>query len=327
MGIIHNITALGLLAMGAFAPAQAATVTYTTFRGADLSLEAWEGAHVTVLTQSAARDPGVMSQVVGQLDAAWGLYRDLTGQAPVAWAPYTLNGRATIAEVADTCGAGCAFLGLNGIEIMPTYMDLLYDGVRDAGQFDQVLFYELGRNFWFYGGKLGAAPPMATGFAVANRFVSMEETGAQGAPFNGTEPFDAFKQFVTVDQMAAYQADESLNWESAIGAGLGIPGRRYGDGASLAGAMLYQIYADHGYDAYRDFYTNLTLLPDARDPAQAAHNLMRAAYVATGQNYATAFKAQAYAAAVPLPGALGGVVLAVASLIGVSVRRRSRGRA
>ena len=163
---------------------------------------------------------------------------------------------------------------------------------------------------------------MVTGFAIANRFVSMEEVGAAGAPFDGTEPFDAFKTFVTSDQLAAYQNDPLLNWTTAIAGEGGVPGRRYGDAPSLSGAMFYQIYADHGYAAYRDFYTNLTLLPGAATPSQEAYNFLRAAYLATGQNYVKPFKAQAYASAVPLPGAAGALLFAVAGLLGAALRRK-----
>jgi hypothetical protein len=59
--------------------------------------------------------------------------------------------------VSQTCGAACSYLGVTGTEIEPPYFQTLYDGIANNDLYDQALFYEFGRNFWFYGDAL--APP------------------------------------------------------------------------------------------------------------------------------------------------------------------------
>lgn len=95
-----------------------------------------------------------------------------------------------------TCGAGCSVLGQAGIEIMHDYLEPLYTEVATSNQYDQVLFYELGRHFWFWSPQLQfkspELDPVVTGFAVWMRFRSMKAAKVKGAPFNGT-PFTTFQ--------------------------------------------------------------------------------------------------------------------------------------
>jgi hypothetical protein len=115
-----SVLALGLGLLAA-ASATANVVTYTSFRGAPYELTEWQGANITLLTQSAALDVPTINGIVNTLDGAWSVYHDLTGRRPSFNAPTTINRRATIAEVPNgqTCGARCAYLGSNGIEVMP----------------------------------------------------------------------------------------------------------------------------------------------------------------------------------------------------------------
>ena len=196
------IFCIALLVMAA---TEAKAVSYTGFHGNTYELTPWEGTNVVVLTQSNALDVSTMRNIVENLDGAWDVYEDLTGRSPTPWPATTLNGLSTIAEVPDgeTCGAGCAYLGFTGIEIASTYWNILYDGVMSANEYDQVLFFELGRNFWLYSEQLGAIEPFVTGFAIANRFVSMNEIDVAGGPF-GSLTFDEFKRLATEELFAAY---------------------------------------------------------------------------------------------------------------------------
>ncbi len=267
------------------------TTTYTSFQNDTYVLIPWEGTHVVVLTRNSA-DGSTMSRIVGKLDDAWAVYEDMTGRVPTPIAAYTLDGRSTIAEVPDgaTCGAGCAYLGSTGIELTSTSWDVLYNGVNQNNEYDQVLFYELGRNFWLYDNQLKAINAFVTGFAIANRFVSMTETEAAGAPF-GILPFDEFQRLATVDLITAYGANSDLDWRSTLGNDSGVPGQRFDGSADLAGAMMHRVYEDHGYAAYRSFWREMNDLPLATTIDEAMANFINAAYLGTGQDYRLLLKA------------------------------------
>src|SRR5262245_52758796 len=99
-------------------PIYAGTYQYTAFNGTQYSMDVWRGDNVSVLTPVADRsryEQQSLLKLVNGLDGAFAYYRDATGRLPISWQPTTLDGRDTVAAVASTCGAGCGYLGFNGI--------------------------------------------------------------------------------------------------------------------------------------------------------------------------------------------------------------------
>jgi hypothetical protein len=236
-----------------------------------------------------------MSKILTALDSAWEFYSDVTGREPTPH--FELDGRATIAVVQNTCGAGCGFLGLTGIEIMPEYFQILYDSVQTADQYDQVLFYEMGRNFWFYGAQLGelGSPgpglegPFTTGFAILNRYFSMQAAGVEGAPFRG-QPFEEFNENQFQDLPRIYFADPNLDWRNTLDANV-FPGEPFQLGAAdLAAALTYRIFEDFGGEIYKDFWRALGTLPRAFTSEDALQNFLTAARETAGIDYSFLFK-------------------------------------
>lgn len=289
-GILWIALACGLEA----APVRpGAPVTYNTFQGQSIQLVPWFGKYVVVLTADASLDSTVMADLVSGVNRAYFVYRQFTGQTPQLHPPTVLEGRGTVAEVPDgaTCGAGCGFLGLTGIELAATTFDTLYDGIHLRRQYDQAVFYELGRNFWFYQDQLGALDPFVTGFAIANRFVSMERAHLEGGPF-GALSFEEFKRSIVTDLLDDYLADPSLDWRNTLLLNVGPPNPHGWGAADLAGAMMYRIYAENGFAKYRAFWTELANLPLASTPESAIENFVLAAFAATGKDYGYLFKGE-----------------------------------
>ena len=150
MALLAIAVSLALLVGPAAARAatQLQPVSYTDFDGHAETLVPWQGEKVVVLTDPrTARDPDVMTRLVGALDRAYGYYADTTGRTPAL--NKSLNGRDTVAEVPHTCGAGCGYLGSTGIEVQTYYFESMYREVAQNDRYSQIPFYELGRNFWF----------------------------------------------------------------------------------------------------------------------------------------------------------------------------------
>jgi serralysin len=253
------------------------------------TLTPWEGAHVAVLTgptaNGGAYDPLIMTRIVEALDASYEVYAQFTGATPT---PYiTFNGKLSIAELPDNPSynfAAHGYLGLTGIEIQQTYFDALYRSAQ-TNQYDQALFYELGRNFWFYQAQLGAADPFVTGFAIANRFISMDVAGLEGGPFNGTVPFDVFKADTLETLNANFFGNPDYTLANTLEADT-APANSFGAGAAdFAGSLLYRVFDDFGLSGYTAFYEVLKSLPAANTPAEAVANFIKAASEATGIDY------------------------------------------
>jgi hypothetical protein len=261
-------------------------MTYTSFDGEELVRYAYVGDEIAVLVDSPDYDASVMNEIVATFDRAYDYYFQATGRHPATY--FTYQGRATIAQVSSTCGAGCGYLGATGIEILDSTWSLLYEGVRDRGEFDQVVFYELGRNFWFYESKIGlVAPdpnPIPTGFAVAMRFESMDAAGVDGGPFNGID-FNVFRSQVRglIDE---YLADEELNFNNTIRVGESPVGW----GATDLFASFYLRLADEfGLSFKRNFWKEVGALPDRNSTQDAVDNMAIAASLAADENLGSRF--------------------------------------
>ena len=149
----------------------------------------------------------------------------------------------------STCGAGCGYLGFTGIELQTTYFDSLYDSLRLHNYYDQPLFYEFGRNFWFYGGQLeykGADDhgAVTTGYAVFMRFMAMDSVQVQPAYF-GNVRFAYFRSEVE-ELLTRYLANPAYTWATTLQVGQ-APTNPLGLGATdLLASFLFRLRADYG---------------------------------------------------------------------------------
>lgn len=233
-----------------------------------------------------------MAKILAALDKAFAYYRFATGQAPTAYDPTTLEGRDTIAIVNATCGAGCSYVGFTGTEILNQYFQVLYSGVANANEYDQVLFYEFGRNYWFYGGQLDYhspdVDPVATGFAVYMRFVTMNAIGVAGGPYNGV-PFLGFATAVT-NLMDAYVLSPSLNWSNTFRISQAPPNSLGLGGTDLIASLLMRIGRDFGGANFpSDFWHAAGLRSSAQTTLEAADNFVLTACAATHRNLTYVF--------------------------------------
>ncbi len=264
--------------------------TYTRHDGKTETLTPWQGGHVTVLTEAGARDPTVMTSLVGALDRAWAYYATVTGRSP-AENQYALNGRDMIAEVLHTyCGpkvkneqqandVACTYIGATGTEILAPFFDYGYDEIAQHNLYDQVLFYELGRSFWFWGPQLSfhkpsGAPstwedPVTTGYAVLMRFESMAAAGVSGAP-----PVDTHTSFSTyyneiAELASVYEANPSFTFNETLAQDKPPPGN-YQCGSGACGgtdfwaSLMLQLAARHGGSSFLSrFWRDASTYPPA----------------------------------------------------------------
>ncbi len=275
-------------------PPGVATVamSYVDFDGQTLSLVGHLGQHIALLVPPGSWDDVVVDRIVGRLDAAFAYYHSITGHAPSGGDLY--KGLDEIAVVPSTCGAGCSYIGTNGIELLQSSWQELYDDVSSAGTFDQVLFYEFGRNFWYLTPKLTYLAPdddgtVTTGFAVLNRFTSMDAAGVTGGPFYGSTvmPFSQLRSDVEalVDE---YVQNPSLNWSNTLAVGQGVPGSNLGS-TDLFASMVMRLAKYFGSGIYTHLWLDAENLPDAATTQQAVDNFMLAACAASGRNLSSLF--------------------------------------
>ncbi len=175
-------------------------VSYESFKSDKHQLFPWEGRNVVLLTRTTSLSPTVMGRILFTLDKAFDSYESITQYSPSKGRAH--NNKLSIAVLASNdvgCGAACGYLGATGIEMSQPLFNRLYNGVERFDQYDQALFYELGRNFWDYGGfqkvlTVGGrgsweSDPFwdvsTTGFACYMRAVTVELNQIPMLPWDG----------------------------------------------------------------------------------------------------------------------------------------------
>jgi hypothetical protein len=267
--------------------------TYDSILGDVMTMNIWQGTHVSLLTPTSMTglNPTVMATILATVDNAYEYYASATGGLPAPFPPnYYINGRDTIAIVPHTGGAGYSYLSTTGVEIETPYFNTLYDEVMNNDQYDQVVFYELGRNFWLYNSQLAGTSigsnSFATGYAVLMRFLSLDSTGQAGGPFNSWT-YNEFEQNVKnlVDE---YVADPSLNFNNTLEIGQGVPNTQLGSTDLFASFML-RLGLDFGNSFFGSLWKEVAAEPAVTTDQGAIDNLFLAACHAADRDLSNLF--------------------------------------
>ena len=214
-------------------------IEYTAFNNIKYQLCPCVGRNVALLVPPSLYEISVLTTIVSKIDAAYDFYYLTNGQKPTLYFKYLTC--STVAVTDSSCGAGCGFLGATGIEMVTGFFNVLYNNVKNNNLYDQVVFYEMGRNFWFYRNKieyvgLDEIANITTGYAVFMRFASMENVGVNGVNF-GSQPFDTFKQNV-INHFTIYLNNNSLSWRNTLKLGKSATG---GSPTTLVASMFFKL--------------------------------------------------------------------------------------
>lgn len=255
---------------------------------------AWVGDKVAFLTRDTTRSPCVMRRIVHVADEVFSWYEQATGRRPAARMQY--EGRATITTVGDLPGAAIGLFGETGIEVQGRYFEDLYAGVSAHNEFDHLIFYEMGRNFWFYGSKIdfkGAdigrphIPTLATGYAIFMRYMAIDATGAKQLPFNGHR-FDQYR-LEAERLLDRYVADTSLNFDNTLRVQRAPANPVQLEWTDLCASFLLRLVRVHGRAFIPALWRQVATQPDALTTQDAIDNWVVAASAAAGRDLAPLF--------------------------------------
>lgn len=262
---------------------------YTSFQSTPLNLYAWNGSKVMILSSSNSLNQAAMTKWINAMDGTYNYYQLCNGREPNFNSSTYINNRSTIAEVASTCGAGCGYLGTTGIELQTTYFNNTYNGILNNNEYDQAVFYEFGRNFWFYDNQLKykTSDPVVTGYAIFMRFMAIENLGLNGGPF-GSLSFTNFKNQIK-NLLPAYMADTSLNWNNTLGQGKGVP-NLYG-ASDLFASFCFYLKENYGGQTWvQNVWKQVALRPTALTTQDAVDNFIIASSKAANSNLTALFQ-------------------------------------
>ena len=276
---------------------QPSKISYTSFQGEVLERHVTSGRKVAFAVADRGTDPAALKKALKVFDAAHEFYAEATGREPADRKENTWRGCTLIAEVEKTCGAGCAYLGTRGIEIMPAHLQILLSGIAKKNQYDQVLFYELGRNFWFYGDQLeyqsadAKTGSVTTGFAVFMRFVAMEAAGVEGGPFQ-ERPFAEFRSVVE-GLVDTYEQDPKWTWQNTLREAKGVPSKLQLGATDLFASFCFRLMREFGGTAYVGrLWREAGKCPAAKTTQDAIDNFVVAASLAAKRDLSPVFVGQ-----------------------------------
>lgn len=266
-------------------------IEYQTFQNAKLKLHAWSGKKVTFLTQNAGVDPNLMQELCTTFDGIYDFYFEATGKAPQQIKHY--EGRLTVAEVNETCGAACGYLGATGVELSKGCFAELYNGYQKRKTIDQAPPYEFGRKFWFYHPQLAYQKSVSdraivTGYAVFMRIVSLDAAGAKLGPFRDKTGDESRKIMESLIDL--YEVDPKFTWENTLKVDGAPPNLLGPNGTDLFASFCLRLVRDQGGRAFvNKLWKAAEKRPAAKSTQDAVDNFIIAASQAAGKDLSEQF--------------------------------------
>jgi hypothetical protein len=278
---------------------EAEPVEYTSFNGERYSLFAYEGRNVRVLADQPNLD---IDGLIHWIDLGYDAYFAATGQHPGDTAQS--QGKTTIAR-ATTCGAGCGYLGVRGVEIAPDFFDEAVAEFARSGKPDHIFFYEFGRNFWFYGDKLefnharadqssrGSGDFFTNGFPIfmeraISEFLEIEYSGA-GAGADGFESSNARWLTGYLNDTSRDYYSDFADFESSVYTDP-ITNIRLGTMDFFAEVMMDVARNFGGMDFVNRLWKEVAQRRDWQNEVSALGNLIASASMAAGEDLTSRFR-------------------------------------
>jgi hypothetical protein len=255
-------------------------VEYRDFKRNTHRLYPWEGRNIVLLTEAREHDPELIGRLVDIFDKTFDYFARVTGRKPNTY--YAMNNKTTIAEVPETCGAGCGMIGATGVEMTrDSFAGHLEDLQRD-GQIRSLVMWEFGRNFFFYEGQMRYKSPDRIG--IKNTFAAVMRTLVFRDEQLPMQPFMVEVSESHDQDLDGYVADISSNFDNTLRINAGTGSSRDG-GWKLMAAMIIRLHRDYGGAKFNArFWQAMGRQPKAETTQDAIDNFARAACLAAEKN-------------------------------------------
>lgn len=277
-------------------------VEYETINGDITHLYPYDGKYVSLLLLNNNYDEVIIEEILNTFDSAYKLFKEVTGRDPHL-SKQQRNGRLTLAEIGDHLmpeGAGAhADTGVTGIEMRSYVFSNLYNGVQENSKYDQALFYELGRNFWFYSSEISASRDfpsansqnannhfvVGTGYAIFMRHWLMNKLGLKGT-FNGGSLTDLEKEIKGL--LTTYVWDEQYSFENTVVLNLSTSTTK--SGADMFASFLFALAEQYGDEFIHKLWKEIENGKNAAKKYSSTDNFIVAASKAANKDLRDTFK-------------------------------------
>ena len=246
----------------------------------------WWGEHVVLLTYESDYDPQAMKKWTDAADRMYEFYIECTREAPPVMVNCFMNGRITIAQSENWPAAAVGWIWNTGIAIADGTFDGLYNSYLN-GNGDTLTPYEMGRNFWKFGGKItyNGDEPECTGYSVfMRRILTVELLGQNLDP-------DADTPTVNLDKILGIYLASGKTYENTIAVNQGVDNPYDSSSQALFASFLFELQKKYGgTDWVIRFWNYVDERPDAASEQTAVDNIIVAASQASGKNLCSLFE-------------------------------------
>ena len=246
----------------------------------------WWGEHVVLLTYESDYDPQAMKKWTDAADRMYEFYIECTREAPPVMVNCFMNGRITIAQSENWPAAAVGWIWNTGIAIADGTFDGLYNSYLN-GNGDTLTPYEMGRNFWKFGGKItyNGDEPECTGYSVfMRRILTVELLGQNLDP-------DADTPTVNLDKILGIYLASGKTYENTIAVNQGVDNPYDSSSQALFASFLFELQKKYGgTDWVIRFWNYVDERPDAASEQTAVDNIIVAASQASGKNLCALFE-------------------------------------
>jgi hypothetical protein len=275
--------------------------TYSSMNGSNLTEYVWKGTKTALMTADRTCPTATLMKIVDGVDLGYAFYRNATNKDPQTWAATSYQGLNVMAALPSgtmsACGTNfmaCGYFGFTGVEFRDTAFTNICNVTKNSDQYDQTPYYELGRNFWFYGDKLeykgsDSTGSITTGYAVGMRFLAMDYAGvsSKGAPIGSTS-FSSMRTAIE-GLVDTYRTNSSLTWTNTLRAGV-APSNAYGLGGSdFFASFVLRLRRVHGTGFINQLWQKAEARSNAVTTQDAVDNFVIAASQAANANLYSLF--------------------------------------
>lgn len=203
----------------------------------------------------------------------------------------------SIAEVDQTCGTCCGRIGFPGIEIQTGKFLKIYNSYTKYKKFDSLVFYELGRNFWFYDDQLtcsesGISNAMRTGFAVFMRNICVDKLSIDADSINYISYNQYLKDLKSI--FYYYSADTTLNIDKVLIDDIlpEISSDLEVTGSNFWASLLFFLYDQKGFgdDWLNRIWSDISKKPESQNENDILKNFFSACNPASEETIENLFE-------------------------------------
>ncbi len=262
-------------------------ILYDSFKGERLHLDLINGKNVSFALLENPIPTSDLTKLILKIDSAYDYAKVITGFEPKVKSNF-LSDKLIYAQVSNTCGVGCGYLGMKGVEIEKEYFNGILLNFHTDKEIDPLFFYEMGRNFFPYSNKLELkinkeTHIISTGVAIYIQCKLANNSMGKISKVNSTPFKYYYKSLVSLADSA--RGVDKIFIQDALLSNQNVPQLNNWSVADIIASILIEMEQGESRDSFLvNFYTACRNFKDSSSVQNSLDNFVLACSLATKKN-------------------------------------------